>query len=119
MALKAEDPAPATALKPVELPELGQGPHFFYGLQWWFFGVLALGGFAYLAWDERRLGPRGERIGTKRRSGGPFSRRPPTPHRTQSARTIPPSTGTIAPETYDAAGDSTNAATRPNSSGSP
>lgn len=55
--LRSEDPEPAIKLEPVELPELDNGPHFFYGLQWWFFGVLALFGFGYLAWDERR-GPR-------------------------------------------------------------
>ena len=52
--LRSEDPEPETALEPVELPDLDNGPHFFYGLQWWFFGVLALFGFGYLAWDERR-----------------------------------------------------------------
>ena len=52
--LRSEDPEPETALEPAELPELDSGPHFFYGLQWWFFGVLALFGFGYLAWDERR-----------------------------------------------------------------
>jgi cytochrome oxidase assembly protein ShyY1 len=50
-----ESPAPATALRPGELPDLGNGPHFFYGLQWWFFGVLALFGFGYLAYDEWRI----------------------------------------------------------------
>ena len=49
--------AGGAALAPVELPELDNGPHFFYGLQWWFFGVLALFGFGYLAWDERRKRP--------------------------------------------------------------
>jgi cytochrome oxidase assembly protein ShyY1 len=49
-----ETPAPATALVPAEQPDLGNGPHFFYGLQWWFFGVLAVFGFWYLAYDERR-----------------------------------------------------------------
>lgn len=102
VALKSEDPEPAEALKPVELPDLGQGPHFFYGLQWWFFGVLALGGFGYLAWDERRNGPRGERRGLR-----------------QSDRERPPSTGSITPDRNDAAGESTNAATLPNSSGAP
>jgi cytochrome oxidase assembly protein ShyY1 len=58
--LRSEDPPPDVALTPVELPELDNGPHFFYGLQWWFFGVLALFGFGYLAWDERR-GPRAAR----------------------------------------------------------
>jgi cytochrome oxidase assembly protein ShyY1 len=49
-----ETPAPATALAKAELPDLGNGPHFFYGLQWWFFGLLAVFGFCYLAYDERR-----------------------------------------------------------------
>jgi len=51
---ESETPKPATALVPVELPDLGNGPHFFYGLQWWFFGVLAVFGFCYLAYDERK-----------------------------------------------------------------
>lgn len=111
VALKSEDPAAAEALEPVELPELGEGPHFFYGLQWWFFGILAIGGVGYLARDERKHGPRGERPNGKPRSGGPFAR--------QSARDNPPSTGSMTPVTNDAAGDRTKAATRPNSSGTP
>jgi cytochrome oxidase assembly protein ShyY1 len=71
--LRSEDPPPEEPLQLAEEPDLGEGPHFFYGLQWWFFGVLALGGFAYLAWDERKHGRRGERPATARR--GPFTRR--------------------------------------------
>ncbi len=52
--LRTESPEPATALVPVELPELDNGPHFFYGLQWWFFGLLAVVGFCYLTFDEWR-----------------------------------------------------------------
>ncbi len=53
--LAAESPAPATTLGPAELPDdTSNGPHFFYGLQWWFFGALAVFGFCYLAWDELR-----------------------------------------------------------------
>ncbi|MFN8136144.1 MAG: SURF1 family protein [Propionicimonas sp.] len=52
--LKSEDPPPATPLAATELPDLGNGPHFFYGLQWWFFGALATFGFFYLAFDEWR-----------------------------------------------------------------
>lgn len=52
--LERETPAPPEPLQKTELPDLGEGPHFFYGLQWWFFAVLALFGFGYLAWDERR-----------------------------------------------------------------
>jgi cytochrome oxidase assembly protein ShyY1 len=37
-----------------ELPDLGEGPHFFYGLQWWFFAALAVFGFGYLTVDEVR-----------------------------------------------------------------
>lgn len=64
--LKSESPAPETALAAAELPELDNGPHFFYGLQWWFFGVLAVFGFFYLMYDEWR-GPRaGARAGIRR-----------------------------------------------------
>jgi cytochrome oxidase assembly protein ShyY1 len=106
--LRTEDGSPAEGLEPVELPELDNGPHFFYGLQWWFFGVLAVFGFFYLAWDERKRGPRGQR---QTRSGARSS--------SQSARTMPPSTGSITPVRKDAAGESRKAATRPNSAGSP
>jgi cytochrome oxidase assembly protein ShyY1 len=51
--LTRESPAPTTPLTPVELPDLSNGPHFFYALQWWFFGLLALFGFGYLAWEEK------------------------------------------------------------------
>ena len=53
--LHTESPAPATRLGSTELPDdTSDGPHFFYGLQWWFFGLLAVVGFAYLAYDEWR-----------------------------------------------------------------
>jgi cytochrome oxidase assembly protein ShyY1 len=136
--LKSEDGAPAQSLEPVELPELDNGPHFFYGLQWWFFGVLAIFGFCYLAWDEWRTARRGETSAreelvadrkrkraekdAKRRAVRAAYQRAYEQERQdrgQSARSMPPSTGTIAPETNDAAGESRNAATRPNSSGSP
>jgi cytochrome oxidase assembly protein ShyY1 len=60
--LRSESPEPATPLLPVELPELDNGPHFFYGLQWWFFGALAIFGFFFLIYDELRggRGPRPE-----------------------------------------------------------
>jgi cytochrome oxidase assembly protein ShyY1 len=92
--LSSETPPPQRRLVPAELPDLGNGPHFFYGLQWWFFGVLAVFGFFYLAYDERR----------KAR---------------QSERSMPPSTGSITPETNEEAGESRKAAARPNSSGRP
>lgn len=53
--LEAESPAPATALAANDQPDLSNGPHFFYALQWWFFGILAIFGYFYLMYDERRL----------------------------------------------------------------
>jgi cytochrome oxidase assembly protein ShyY1 len=49
-----ENPEPAVPLVKADPPDLSEGPHFFYGLQWWFFAALAMFGFGYLAWDERR-----------------------------------------------------------------
>ena len=48
-------PAPKTPLKPPEPPEINSGPHFFYGLQWFFFALLAVGGGCYFAWSEARM----------------------------------------------------------------
>ncbi|MXG88752.1 SURF1 family cytochrome oxidase biogenesis protein [Nocardioides flavescens] len=81
--LQAEDGAPAAGLDPVELPELNNGPHFFYGLQWWFFGVLAVFGFFYLLYDEWRGGPRSERAP---KPGSPT--RPPKPPKKRSRSRI-------------------------------
>jgi cytochrome oxidase assembly protein ShyY1 len=47
-----ERPAPARQLADPEPPDLSNGPHFFYGLQWWFFAALAVGGFVYFAYQE-------------------------------------------------------------------
>ncbi len=49
---ETETPPATTPLVPVEPPDLGEGPHLFYGIQWWFFGALALFGFCYLVYDE-------------------------------------------------------------------
>jgi cytochrome oxidase assembly protein ShyY1 len=132
--LKSEDPPPAQPLESVELPELDNGPHFFYGLQWWFFGMLAIFGFGYLAWDEWRSRQRGEPSSRAEVTAERRQRRATKNARKQAvraayqrayeqerqrARSMPPSTGTMAPETNDEAGESRNAATRPNSSGSP
>jgi cytochrome oxidase assembly protein ShyY1 len=52
--LRRETPPPATKLAAEPRPELGQGPHFFYALQWWFFAALAIFGWFYFAWVEER-----------------------------------------------------------------
>ncbi len=137
--LDTEDGQAAADLEPVELPELNNGPHFFYGLQWWFFGLLALFGFGYLAWDEWRSQGRDE---PSAREGALSERRTKqaaknahkqavkaayqrayaderAAREAHKARNMPPSTGNIAPDTKEAAGESTKAATRPNSPGSP
>lgn len=76
--LRSESPEPETPLVPVELPELDEGPHFFYGLQWWFFGALAIFGFFYLIYDEWRGGR------------GPWGNdRTPTPEPTAPGRAEP------------------------------
>lgn len=62
--LHTESPAPAKELGAIELPDdTSEGPHFFYGLQWWFFGALAVFGFGYLAYDEWRRAQEEKRTG--------------------------------------------------------
>lgn len=62
------EPRPAKALP----PDLGSGPHFFYGLQWFFFGLLALGFWGYFASSEYRQsrGGRGGRPAGRRSNAG-------------------------------------------------
>lgn len=52
--LRGGTPPPAEPLAPEPEPDLGQGPHFFYALQWWFFAALATFGWFYFAWIEER-----------------------------------------------------------------
>jgi cytochrome oxidase assembly protein ShyY1 len=66
LALRTENGRPAASLEAAELPDLGNGPHFFYGLQWWFFGLLAVFGFCYLLYDEWRTG-KGDELAAERR----------------------------------------------------
>ncbi len=117
--VESESPPAAQPLTRAELPDLGNGPHFFYGLQWWFFGVLAVFGFFFLAWDERK-----KLLAAARRAGPAVTAAPRAPavgtsQGASQGTEHPPSTGTIAPETKPAAGESRNAATAPNSSGRP
>ena len=51
--LLTESPKATTPLRRADPPDLSNGPHFFYALQWWFFGILAVFGYGYLAWEER------------------------------------------------------------------
>lgn len=52
-----QDQKPAstgTELAAEPKPELGQGPHFFYALQWWFFALLAVVGYFWFARAEAK-----------------------------------------------------------------
>jgi cytochrome oxidase assembly protein ShyY1 len=57
IAATSETPPPSRRLVPVQQPDLGNGPHLFYGIQWWFFAALAVFGFGYLIRDEMRKKP--------------------------------------------------------------
>ena len=86
--LATEDPAPATALEPRPLPDdTSEGPHFFYGLQWWFFGALAVFGFLYLAYDERRGGA-GRTAARERRTQATAQRAQRKDQRAEQARQL-------------------------------
>ncbi len=63
--LDTETPSASEPLARTDLPDLSNGPHFFYGLQWWFFGLLASFGFFYLLYDEWR-GPNRPKGGARR-----------------------------------------------------
>jgi len=52
--LRNQQPPAATSLELEPRPDLGQGPHFFYALQWWFFAGLAVFGWFWFAWIERK-----------------------------------------------------------------
>lgn len=75
--LLTESPQPATPLTKADPPDLSNGPHFFYALQWWFFGVLALFGYGYLGWEEAtgRAALRRAQQPAKKRSPGTGSER--------------------------------------------
>ncbi len=70
--LLTETPEAGTPLVPADPPDLSNGPHFFYALQWWSFGLLAMFGFGYLAWEEAtgRAELRRAQQPAKRPSGG-------------------------------------------------
>lgn len=50
--LAAETPAPTTALQPLPRPEVDEGPHLSYAIQWVIFAVGALAGFVILVRRE-------------------------------------------------------------------
>jgi cytochrome oxidase assembly protein ShyY1 len=50
----SEAPSVQTAPEPAEEPDLSTGPHFFYGVQWFFFALLAIAFWVYFAYAEYR-----------------------------------------------------------------
>lgn len=52
--LHEQDPAPASLPEPVPLPELSEGPHLSYAIQWFSFAAIAVAGAVVLLRRERR-----------------------------------------------------------------
>jgi cytochrome oxidase assembly protein ShyY1 len=52
--VSAKQETPTASHPPIrnDGPDLSDGPHFFYGLQWFFFALLAATGFVWFAWSE-------------------------------------------------------------------
>ncbi len=73
-----QDPAVDDGLEAEPRPDLGQGPHFFYATQWYFFAALAVFGWFYFAWTEAH--PRKRRTG----SASPATMPPSAPASTPS-----------------------------------
>jgi cytochrome oxidase assembly protein ShyY1 len=49
VALDKQDPASDQAFDTFPGPEIDNGPHFFYALQWFFFALMAIGGLVYFS----------------------------------------------------------------------
>jgi cytochrome oxidase assembly protein ShyY1 len=58
--MTSSDPAPTVSLRLADAPQLNSGPHFFYGLQWFFFAGLAVVGWFYFAYTEAQTRRRAE-----------------------------------------------------------
>lgn len=60
--LTKQDPPPGDELVPVPPPELDEGPHLSYAVQWVIFAVIAVGGVGFLAYDAVRGGRLRDRL---------------------------------------------------------
>ncbi len=54
LTIDKQEPAYDAAFGGFPGPEIDDGPHFFYGLQWFFFALLALGGLVYFSRQQVR-----------------------------------------------------------------
>ena len=69
--LETSEPAQATGLTPIPLPDLSDGPHLSYAIQWVFFAIVAVTGFILLARRERDYADTTTRTDVVPPSGGP------------------------------------------------
>ncbi|MFF0341043.1 SURF1 family protein [Kribbella sp. NPDC004875] len=56
LTVEKQEPANDAAFAGFPGPEIDDGPHFFYALQWFFFALLAIGGLVYFSRQEVRGG---------------------------------------------------------------
>lgn len=74
--LTEQDPPPGDELMLVPPPELDEGPHLSYAVQWVIFAVIAVGGVGFLAYDAVRGGRFRDRLRERE-----YSRTNPTTRR--------------------------------------
>jgi cytochrome oxidase assembly protein ShyY1 len=55
ISMQSQAPTDHSGLAPEPKPDLGNGPHLFYAIQWLFFGALAPVGYFWFARDEVRV----------------------------------------------------------------
>jgi cytochrome oxidase assembly protein ShyY1 len=60
--LTASSPAPDRHFTLLPPPEQDAGPFLSYGIQWWLFSIMAIGGLIFLAYDEAHDGALRERL---------------------------------------------------------
>jgi cytochrome oxidase assembly protein ShyY1 len=66
-----QEPANDKAFIAIPGPEIDDGPHFFYALQWFFFALLAIGGLVYFSRQDANGDKRGGKSGgTSGRTSG-------------------------------------------------
>ncbi|WP_063828550.1 SURF1 family protein [Actinopolymorpha alba] len=70
-------PTAAGAPRPLPAPELSEGPHLAYALQWYLFAAVAVGGLGFLAYDEAKGGRLRQRLRSADEAAGSRPRRSP------------------------------------------
>ncbi len=69
--LTGEDPAVQPSPELADPPDLSGGPHFFYGVQWFFFAALAFGFWIYFGYAEYQQQLRGANSSDPKTGRGP------------------------------------------------